>query len=171
MGNFQIGETISKKWAKVETTLAMATTFILYMVVVLIGAEICLRKFLNVSIPELIEVTEFLMVVMIYSSLAYAQKQKANIHVDLILTRVRDSSRDILEAMSAFLGAVLFGLIAWQGALHTWNDFILGERTFGRPSIVTWPHKLFIPLGSALLVFRFLLDITVLLTKGRKRDS
>lgn len=163
-------ERFRERWLLIERWMAIFGAFLLYGMVVLICLEIFLRKSVNFSIPSVIEISEFLMVILVYLSMAYAQAVRANIRMDFVLNRLRTRNRAKIEFICSLAAAFLFSLIAWQGLLHTWNDFILGETTFGHPKLLLWPHKLFIPLGSSFLVFRFLLDSLEALSKMERGE-
>lgn len=146
-------------WLRLESWLAIGGALLLYAMVLLIVCEITLRKLANFCIPGVIELSEFLMVVLVYLAMSYAQGAKVNIRMDFLITHLASRPRLVLELVTWVLGAFLFTLVMWQGYKHFWHDFTLGMKTFGRPEYLLWPHKLFIPLGSFILVVRFVIDI------------
>ena len=105
------------------------------------------------------EITEFMMVALVYFTLAHTQALRAHISVDFLVSRYSVKAKLICEILMYILGVLFFLLISWQSglaAVHAWN---IKEITFGVMPLPLFPAKFLVSLGSFILSIRLILDI------------
>ena len=120
-----------------------------------------------------VEITQFLMITIVFLSLAYAQVRDEHVKVDIITLRLRDRPRAWLDIVMLLIGAGFVFLVAWQGAWDTLEAFDLKEWQFGpgQMHMYTWPARLMIPIGCFFLGVQLLIDTgrrIMFLAWGRK---
>jgi len=125
----------------------------------------------NKPIQGKLEVTEFIMAALVFLTLSYTQAIKAHIKVDLLVERVPDRARLILELVAYLLGLMLFVFILWEGVMSAKEAWEVSEVTEGVIPFPTFPAKLTIPIGSFLLCLRFIVDIVEVLKGLMKKDT
>ncbi len=116
------------------------------------------RYFFNKPIHGTLEMTTFIMVGLVYFTLAYTQSIKAHIMIDIFLLRASRRARLLFELITCLLGMALFVLIAWQGVMSAEDAWKVKEVTDGLIPFPTFPSRLAIPIGSAVFVLRLLVD-------------
>ena len=116
------------------------------------------RYFFNRPIHGTLEMITFIMVGLVYFTLAYTQSIKAHIMIDIFVLRASRRARLLFELITGFLGMALFVLIAWQGVMSAADAWKVREITDGLIPFPTFPSRLAIPIGSAVFVVRLLVD-------------
>ena len=128
--------------------------FILVGMMLLVCCDVAGRYILNQPVHGTMEITSFLMVALVYFSLARTQSVKGHIHIDMLTMRLSTRTQLRLTLLSNLLGIVLFGLICWQGLLSAADAWKFGEVTEGLIPFPISPAKSVIPVGCALFVLR-----------------
>lgn len=139
-------------------------------IMVLIVCDVTGRYFFHAPVQGTLEITEFVMVAVVFLTLSHTQAIKAHIKVDLLTERISPRTRLILALITYFLGLMLFVLIAWEGALSALDAWEIGEVTDGLIPFPTLPAKLTIPIGSFVLCLRFIVDIVNSFKELAKKD-
>jgi len=136
----------------------------------LVTADVLGRYLFNNPIHGTTEVIEFMMVALLYFTLAHTQAAKAHIRVEMFISRLPPKTQLLCQEMAYILGFILFALITWQGIGSAAKAWKVWETTFGVILFPLFPAKVLIPIGSFLLCLRFFMDIMAgfrdLLRKG-----
>ena len=144
---------------KVEKFLNnIAGGIILTAMMFLVTADVLGRYLFNRPIHGTTEITEFMMVGLLYFTLAHTQADKAHIRVEMFISHLSPRTQLILEMIAYLLGFILFALITWQGILSAAKAWQVWETTFGLILFPLFPAKVLIPIGSFLFSLRLLLD-------------
>jgi TRAP-type C4-dicarboxylate transport system permease small subunit len=136
----------------------IAGGIILTAMMLLVTGDVLGRYLFNRPIHGTTEITEFMMVGLLYFTLAHTQTDKAHIRVEMFITHLSPGTRLILEMIAYLLGFFLFVLITWQGILSAAKAWEVWETTFGLILFPLFPAKVLIPIGSFLFSLRLLLD-------------
>ena len=115
--------------------------FTLIFMVMLTVADVFLRYVLNRPILGSYELTEFMMAVLVFSTIGYTMVVKGHVVVDLVFTKLPQRSKDILECITSFIAFILFAVVAWRNALQA-------STAWGRNDVTA---ELFIPISPFIL--------------------
>ena len=132
------GERVSRVVSRVGAGFLAALMF-------LISADVTLRYVFNSPIPGALETSEFLLVIVLFFSIAYTAVQKGHVSVDLVTSRLSPRARAVLSMFVSLLSLVLFALIIWRTVMYS---FLLKEE--GAVS-----HILRMPLNTIVLIIAF----------------
>ncbi|RMF31356.1 MAG: TRAP transporter small permease [Chloroflexi bacterium] len=129
--------------------------------------QVVLRNFFRTGLPWADLVLRHLVLWLGMLGASLATRQEKHISIDVI-TRflsvpARHGLRIVLYAFSALICFFLF-YASW--------DFVAEERAFGSlffGSLPLWPFQLILPVGFALLAFRFALHAITRLWQGEER--
>ena len=113
----------------------------LIFMVMLTVADVFLRYVLNRPILGSYELTEFMMAVLVFSTIGYTMVVKGHVVVDLVFTKLPQRSKDILECITSFIAFILFAVVAWRNALQA-------STAWGRNDVTA---ELFIPISPFIL--------------------
>ena len=94
----------------------------------LTAGDVILRYFFNAPILGSYELTEFLLVAMVFCAIPWATLQKANVRVDLLVGRLPLKVRAIFDSVSCFMSLFVTALFAWYTvpqAIYIWRLCIL----------------------------------------------
>ena len=126
---------------------------------VLVTADVVARK-LGSPITGAIEVTEFLMVPLVFLALAYVQSQKGHIRVGIVIERIkRPVLRKGLEILALIVGIGIFAVLFWYALEKTIDLYKVGEYSIGLIHFPLWPAWATIPVGSLIFCVQLFLDI------------
>ena len=115
--------------------------FTLILMVMLTVADVFLRYVLNRPILGSYELTEFMMAVLVFSTIGYTMVVKGHVVVDLVFTKLPQRSKDILECITSFIAFILFAVVAWRNAVQA-------STAWGRNDVTA---ELFIPISPFIL--------------------
>jgi TRAP-type C4-dicarboxylate transport system permease small subunit len=125
----------------------------------LVTFDVIGRFLFNRPIHGVTEITEFMMVGLLYFTLAHTQALKAHINVEIFTLHYLPRTRLVAELITYFLGLFTFAFITWQGFKSALDAWRIQEVTFGLLELPLFPAKVLVPIGSLILCLRFILDI------------
>lgn len=151
------GDSIDRVLKPVSQIVNGIGTGILLVMVLLMGVNILLRYFLRQPIPGTVELEALMLVVLVFCGLAYAAVQKRHVRVDLLLSRVPQSARAVIDNITSLISLGLCSLVVWQSAIYA-----LGRWEYGSGSITLHiplsPFIFLVAFGSALLGIALLVE-------------
>lgn len=140
-------------------------TGVLGLLMVFTVANVILRDVFNKPIRGTPELSEFMMVLVIFLALAWCAVTRKHVRVELIIFRLSSKVQMILNSITLFITLGIFVIITWQSVLES-------MVAYDTTSILRLPHTPFywiMTFGLAL----FCLAIAVLLieniAEARKR--
>jgi TRAP-type C4-dicarboxylate transport system permease small subunit len=139
---------------------AAAVVFIM----LLTCADVVLR-FFDRPIPGTYELVGYFGAVIVAFSLAYTSVERGHIAVEMVVDRLPERPRSIVEFLGSLSGAVLFGLLTWQSRIYAADLMESGDvsLTLGMP---TWPFVYAVGAGTAVLTVVLLMDALRHLKRG-----
>lgn len=123
---------------------------VIFLLMLLTLADVVLRKMFNKGILGTLEISEFMMGVIVYFSLAEGELKNRNVNIDLLVNRLSLKSRAIIDAIVKILGFVLFCFIAF--AVFGYAALV---KSSGEVSLDLWLPKypLIYAVAVALILF------------------
>ena len=98
--------------------LDRVTWIVLLVMMTMTMADVLLRKFSNTTIIGAGEMTEMMMAVVVFCSLAQCQVNDGHIKIDLIMSRVSPRVRAVTDCITQFTCCGLFCLVTWGTWRH-----------------------------------------------------
>lgn len=95
------------------------STGVLGLMMMLTVADVFLRYFFNAPISGTTEITEFMLVVVVFPALAWCAVTGKHVKVDLIMTHFPPQVQAIVDSITLFLGLGIFVIITWQSFLES----------------------------------------------------
>lgn len=142
-----------------ERALGALSAFLIGAMTLLITFDVSGRLLLNKPLQGALEVSEFMMVGIVFLAISYCQMQKAHIRLGMLVDRSRGKVRSLFNLLALLTGLVVMVLITWRGHLEAWEAWQDGYVTQGIPPIPTAPALFLVPLGGLVASLRFALDI------------
>ena len=116
------------------------------------------------------EIVSFLGAIGIAFALASTQRRKGHIVVDILSSRYSRPVRRFVDALSAAIGSLFFGIVAWQVSLWGMRIAASGEVS-ETLKMIYYPYVFCVASGFGLLAFTCLLDIPRALGKNAEEAS
>ena len=140
--------------ARIATPAARATSGVgagvLALMMFLSAMDVLLRYFFNSPISGAMELTQYMMLIVVVSGLAYCTVDKAHIRVEVLIERCPQKTRTLLYTATSLLTLALFVLIARQAFLYA---KMLFEGGLTSPVLFIPAYPFAIVLGLGLVVF------------------
>jgi tripartite ATP-independent transporter DctM subunit len=128
------------------------------LMMLLTSADVCGRYFFDRPVLGAYDLTQLMMVVVVFFCIAYTQVNKGHVGVTVIVDRLPEKTQAPIESAGHFLGLILFSLIAWQSVVKA-NIMRIGGATTALLGVPTYPFFLVIAFGSVLMCLVLLLDL------------
>ena len=130
---------------------------LLVFAVSVVNADVVMRYLLNSPIPWSTEITENIIMFVVFLAAAWVLKEEKHVKMDLLVRRLKPRAQSILNAITSIIGAIVVSPIVWYGVLVFWDNYQKGSY---RPGQIEIPDVLVlwvIPLGGLLLLVQFLI--------------
>jgi len=129
-------------------------------IIMLIGSiDVVSVKILNWPVPAAYESTEALMAVIALGGLAYTQKMKRHVRVELLIRHWPPKAQVVADLASHVFGVLFFGLLTWRSYLlflQSWQVMEAGPSLIRFP---IYPTKLVMILACGMMTLQLLIDI------------
>ena len=142
--------TFTKIVTKIAQISGLLGTFMLAGLMLMTVADVFLRKFFNKPILGSFEITEYLLVVVVFFAIPWAAMNRVNVRVDLIVGKFTPKLLAKFDAVTCVLSLFVTGIFAWYTVPQVIYEFRL-YRVSDMLEIPTWPFYLMVALGFFLL--------------------
>lgn len=140
----------------------------LVLLMFLITADVLLRAFLNRPILGTNELSEFMMIIVVYLAMAYTQHKKSHVAVDLVIVAFPQRARAIVDSITYFLSLGICILITWQAFVDV-SRLMDIDRVSDILNIPVAPFQFVMAVGFVIFSLVLLLDFLHSLGKALKK--
>jgi TRAP-type C4-dicarboxylate transport system permease small subunit len=161
--------TASKKLGIFSSLLSYVGAAALFFMMLLTTVDVAGRYILNKPITGVFELTEYLVLILIFSFLAITQAQGGHVSVDLFLTRLPAKLRFAVNLINHLICLALMAIIFWMGFLSALDSKAVGEMS-PNLAIPKYPFVFFLALGCLILCIEYLRNIFNIISE-RKEDG
>ena len=142
--------------------LAYIGAFSLFAMMCLTMADVGLRYIFNRPILGVFEITEFMVLILIFSFLGYTQARKSHVSVDLFMMLFPKRLKILIELFNHLACLAIMTLIAWMGVDKAVELMEAGEAS-PNLALPTYPFVFFLILGCVVMCVEFTKDIIMIL--------
>lgn len=139
--------------------LGVLSGFATMVVTLLVVADVAGRAIFNAPLHSATEISELLLVVLVFIGLAGAQQKRQNYAIDVATRHLPMGLQNLLEVMGYILCLVLTAGLAWFSTKQALSSFDRGEAGFGIIAFPIWPARFILAFGLWLLSLQFVCDI------------
>jgi TRAP-type C4-dicarboxylate transport system permease small subunit len=154
-----------KSWTKIEyiiqktnETVCSIGMYVLVPMMFLTSIDVICRAFWSHPITGSIEMSEYMLVILIMLGLGYTEKQKGNVRVDFIAKKLPKKVLSIIDIITSILSMTIIIIVIWQGWLLAMKETTVSYML----RIPQTPFRLMVSIGCFLLF----LEMTVNLAKA-----
>ena len=145
-----------KSLEAVTTVFAYLSLASLLAMMFITDADVAGRFFFGSPIRGSIELTETLMVAVVFFAIAHTQAQKAHISMEILVSKLRPKPQTILSIVALLIALGIFSLITWRVGVNAYKSVLIGEFIFGGIQFPIWPAKIVLVLGCGLLCLQYI---------------
>ncbi len=139
----------------VDSCLILSCVILAFMT--LLGSADVVATFLfDRPVPLVRELSEVLLAVVIFMSLALVAREERHVKVDLFLGYFGPAARRWLRVVALTLSAAVMALLAWQSAELALASFTEDERAMAAIRFPVWPAKIAVAFGLGITVLEYL---------------
>ena len=153
-----VGKILNRALGWAVNTSAFGAASIVVILMAMVVADIFGRKVLNKPVPMSYEVGAFMLVFIVFMGLAYSQRQKAHIRVEILTLRMPPKIRAVMDMFAYTLGIGIYGLIFYETFKWSYHSFEIGEYVAGLVNIPKWPSQFAVAFGAILISLQFISD-------------
>lgn len=124
--------------------------------------DVSSRTLLNRSIPGLIEISAFAMVIAVFPALGYTQRLGKHVSMTLVVEKVPKLIALILQSLGML---IVLGILIWMiysTGVRSLTSLRTAESSFGTVSIPVGPFRAIVCLGLALFAAELVRSICML---------
>ena len=153
---------IYRKMEWISNNLAYLGSMALFAMMLLTTVDVVGRYFFNKPVLGAFELTEFLVLILIFSFLAPSQAKKSHVAVDLVFQHLPARLRPVIDILNHLLCLVFMSLIAYRCFVRALEIKSFGEAT-SNLGIIKYPFAFFVVFGCAALSIEYSRDLIRLL--------
>jgi len=160
-------ETVLKKLGWLSNKLSYLGAVALFIMMLLTAADVAGRYLFNRPILGAFELTEFLVLILIFSFLAHAQAEKTHVSVDLLVGRFSKKWQKVIGFFNHAVCLALMGLFVWMTTLRVMElkEYAEASSNLGIPK---YPFAAFVVIGFAVLGLEYIRDL-IKMAKAKKK--
>jgi TRAP-type C4-dicarboxylate transport system permease small subunit len=123
------------------------------------------RGFFNKPIPGTLELSEYMLSIIILLGAAYTQQVKGHVGVDFLTKRFSTRTQGILEILTTLASMFIITIMVWQGFVEGIHEKTVSDML----RVPQWPFRLLVAVGGFLLLLELLIDLLSAIVKmGRQ---
>ena len=138
--------------------LSYISASVLFCMMVLTTFDVITRYFFNAPIIGVVEITEFMMVSLIFLSLAFAQKLKGHVAVDILVGRFQKKRQHLFNIFNYLVSMIFLILIALMSGVRGFETFH-DNQVSGDLGIPVYPFYFLLTIGCASMALELLKDL------------
>ena len=120
---------MAKKIGTVNTRLAKAGGYVLLCMMVLTISDVIGRYFFNSPVTGAYEITEIMMVTVVFLFIGYTHSQKGHISIDFVIRLLPQKMRMTIDIVTHLVSLFIMILIAWMNILRCLELMRINEVT------------------------------------------
>ena len=159
----------SRKLGILSSALSYLGAAALFSMMSLTTVDVAARYIFNRPIVGVFELTEYLVLILIFSFIGYTQSQGGHVSVDLLMPKLPARLRAVIDLLNHLVCLALMAVIFWMGIQKALELRSVGEAS-PNLGIPDYPFVFFLAIGCFIMCIEYLRNLIELLA-GPKKDS
>ncbi len=139
--------------------------FLVIPLMALTAADVISRSLFNKPIPGVLEMSEYLLSVIILLGAAYTQQMKGHVWVDFLTSRFPARLQHFCQVITYLASLFIVSVLVVMGFSDSMEEKTVSDML----RIPQWPFKMLVSVGGFLLWLELLLDLVDSIGKVRRR--
>lgn len=136
------------------------SSWIALVLTVLTTIDVALRYTFAGALPGTLEVSQVLLVILVFLSLAQVQRNKEHITIDFLFNRAPSRIKVYWEIVTYLLSLGFFLMLFWESIAFLRESLAIMEYFGAAIRVPIFPGKAAIVIGSGLAIIELIRDIT-----------
>jgi TRAP-type C4-dicarboxylate transport system permease small subunit len=151
-------QNISRRLGRISSLLSYVGAGALFVMMCLTTTDVVGRYIFNKPILGAFELTQFLVLILIFSFLAYTQAANSHVAVDLLVTHLPKRMQRFVEFFNHGVCLGLMALITYMAIIKAVELIESGDATVNL-RIPIYPSVFFLVLGCAVMCIEYVRDL------------
>ncbi len=156
--------------------LEAIASIMLFMMIIHIVIDVFLKYFLNFPMPDTtVYVAYYYMVGCVFLPLAFVEKARQGISVDILYDRLPAAGKIVLAVIATVSTIAFFGVLGIQSLFDAIEGYEKGEFADGATVVYVWPGRFLMPVGFAVgflvLVLRLVEELRGKIGQSHEKGS
>jgi TRAP-type C4-dicarboxylate transport system permease small subunit len=160
-------EEIKKGIQAVNRLIAGASGVFLIPLMILTAVDVVSRDVFNHPIPGTVELSQYMLAILILLGFAYTQQVKAHVAVSILTSRLPQNAQLILHLCTTLMGLFIFSILAWQGVVVGVEERTVSDML----RIPQSPFRILVAVAAFFVCLEFLVDVEESFNKLVRRSS
>ena len=130
-------------------SLAVAAVFI-GLLAIIGTADSLGTKLFGLPIPSALELSQAGLVVVVFMGLAYAQRRRGHVSVDIFTGRFSGVAHMVFTSLALIAAISFFSFLAWRTGVAALESHAIDERSWGLTRFPIWPSKIALTFGCVI---------------------
>jgi TRAP-type C4-dicarboxylate transport system permease small subunit len=158
-------ESFQKVIRRITYFVCAVGMFLAVPLMLITTGDVISRSFFNKPIPGTLELSEYMLCIIILLGAAYTQQVKGHVGVDFLTKRFSTRTQGILEILTTLASMLIITIMVWQGFIEGIHEKTVSDML----RVPQWPFRLLVAVGGFLLLLELLIDLLSAIAKmGRK---
>lgn len=136
-------------------SLAVAAVFIGLLAIIGTADSLGTQLF-ALPVSSALEMSQAGLVVVVFMGLAYAQRRRGHVTVDIFTQRMRGATHAVFTGLALLAAIAFFGFLAWRTGVAALESYEIDERSWGLTRFPIWPSKIALTFGCAIALLESL---------------
>lgn len=165
-------KSILRALSAIEDALGWLSAAAMFAIMLIVVCDVVLRYFFHSPLSWAYDlISLYLVAAVFFLSLSAAYTEGAHVNVDILQQTFPPRAIRLCEVVTTAIGAAVFALITYFGALRTLDAYASSDVLSGAIPWPTWPSLALVPLGCGLMTLRLLVQLVAqLLSLATGRD-
>jgi TRAP-type C4-dicarboxylate transport system permease small subunit len=120
-------------------------------------------QLLALPVASALEISQACLAVVVFMGLAFAQRRRGHVTVDILFNRFSGGMKVVLTALALLAAVAFFAFLAWRTGIAALESYQVDERSWGLTRFPIWPSKIAVALGCVVALLESLRQFVHLL--------
>jgi TRAP-type C4-dicarboxylate transport system permease small subunit len=136
---------------RLSTFMAVLSALFIMIIMSVMSVDVGSRALRDDSISGVYELTQTLLVFIVFLALAKAERDGVHVRVELVTSRLPAPWREAARRLSTLASALIVVLMAYAACLRALDSIEIAEFTQGAVAFPVWPARAVLALGLIVL--------------------
>jgi TRAP-type C4-dicarboxylate transport system permease small subunit len=142
---------------------------ILLAVMAVVGtADVLALNLFGRPVPAATEFASAMLPIAVMLAMAYAQRERAHITVDLFSQMFPPALGRVTLTLSLLIGVIVFSLLSWGAWELAFDSMAINERAVAAVRFPVWPVKLAFAFGASVCTLQLLRELVWTVALGKE---
>jgi len=133
--------------------------FALACTVILVFHEVVVRYIFNSPTIFSVEISEYLVVFLLFASVGWILKEERHVRVEAFITLLPEKVQHLLDILTSLLVMILCGVLIWKGGQTVITAYRGDYHSSSLLNVPLWIPYAFVPFGSLILGLQYIVRI------------